>query len=323
MTSHPESDPTGLSQRPLSPARPAPPAVFAVPGTAPSTEADARRLWTMIELLEDDSTAVRDTVRRALRAAGKPALAALRRTSGHPSPKLRGRTRELLLEWDRDLVLRRLVRRASDPGLDLESSLFLLARMESPDFDARPYVKVLDALGAEVKKRADDEADDFTRPMVLAEYLGRELGFIGAEADFDHPAHIHLHRSLETKRGMPLTLSAIYLFVARRAGLDAAILPLPGHVLLRLYSGKRSLIIDPFHGGAIRRRTDCVRYLAQHGMIPEPAWFRDATDAAMFQRHVANLMSCHQNRGRTRLARALHGVARVCAHNLRLAGETA
>ena len=119
---------------------------------------------------------------------------------------------------------------------------------------------------------------------------------------------MHLHRALEKKRGMPLTLVAIYLLVARRAGLRAAPIALPGRVLLRLYAGPRSLILDPFLGGKARTRQDCVNYLAKHGLVPRPQWFADAGDAALFHRHILNLMGSHQARGHVREAAELQAI---------------
>lgn len=285
-------------------------------GGAPG-DAERGRLAALVELLDDDAPAIAGAAREGLAEAGRRARPFLGRAERSGRARLRARARALLFELEREQVLRRLARRASsaagaDGGeLDLERALFLMGRLDAPALDARPYLRALDAMGAEVRARALQQPDDFTRPMVLPEYLGNELGYVGSEVDYDHPDHIHLHRAIERKRGMPLTLTAIYLFVARRAGLRAAAVPLPGHVLLRLYAGERSLLVDPFHGGRIRQRADCLRYLAQHGLTPQASWFRDASDASLFQRHLLNLMSSHQVRGRTRLARRLHRIARL------------
>ena len=82
--------------------------------------------------------------------------------------------------------------------------------------------------------------------------------------------------------------------------LRAAPIALPGRVLLRLYAGPRSLILDPFLGGKARTRQDCVNYLAKHGLVPRPQWFADASDTALFHRHLLNLMGSHQARGHAR-----------------------
>jgi regulator of sirC expression with transglutaminase-like and TPR domain len=200
-------------------------------------------------------------------------------------------------------------RRLRPPSrVGLERGLLLLSRLDRADFDRRPYVRALDAMGAAVRDRIAAAPDERTAPLALAHYLGDELGFIGSETDFNHPDNIYLHRAIERKRGMPLTLVAIYLLVARRAGLRAAPIALPGRVLLRLYAGPRSLILDPFLGGKARTRQDCVNYLAKHGLVPRPQWFADASDAVLFHRHLLNLMGSHQTLGRAREAAEISAI---------------
>ncbi len=266
------------------------------------------RLEILIELLADDSPSVLAGVRRKLEALGRPALPALRRAARRPHARVRVQARRIAGTIERQRVLRRLLGYALREDIDLERGLYLLARLERPDFDCRPYRKALDAMGAAVRERVARAEDGVAAPMALPQYLGNELGFVGSELDFHHPDNIHLHRALERKRGMPLTLVAIYLLVARRARLRAAPIALPGRVLLRLYTGPRSLILDPFQGGRARTRADCVRYLAKHGLVPRPNWFADASDVALFQRQILNLMASYQERRLKREARELQRI---------------
>lgn len=286
------------------PARPDPPA--ALTGLALR-----RRVDTLVGLLGDESNAVHEVVRDELLRLGRPARPILRRAAKAQPPRLRARARTILGELDRRAVVRRLLRRATKRRIDLERALFLLGRLDRPALDSRPYARALDAMGAEVQRRVSRESNPLSRSMVLAQYLGNELGFIGSEVDYEHPDNVHLHRAIERKRGMPLTLTAIYLFVARRAGVEAAALPLPGHVLLRVRDGRHGLVIDPFHGGKVRTREDCVRYLAEHSLAPRTEWFEEASDRALLQRHVLNLMNSFQVRGFSRAASDLHRVAMV------------
>jgi regulator of sirC expression with transglutaminase-like and TPR domain len=263
------------------------------------------RAETLIRLLGDDSPAVFGSVREGLVALGRAAHPALRRAARSSEARLRARARTLIARLERQDVLRRVAGYALRGDIELERGLFLLSRLDRPRFDRRPYAKALDAMGAAVRARVAAATDPENAPFALTQVLGDELGFVGCEADFNHPDNVYLHRALERKRGMPLTLVAIYLLVARRAGLRAAPIALPGRVLLRLYAGPRSLILDPFLGGKLRTRQDCVNYLAKHGLRPRPQWFNDAPDAALFHRQVLNLLGSHQARGRTREAAEL------------------
>lgn len=257
----------------------------------------------------DPSPTVWRAVRRELESAGPAARRALRDAVRDEQPGVRARARALLLDERRRRVVGRLIGLAARGPIDLERGFWLLSRLEDPGLDARPWRLALDAMGAEVRRRAAQLPAGLDRARVLSEYLGGELGFAGRPIDYYHPDNVFLHRALTRRAGLPLTLCAIYLFVARRAGLRAAVVPLPGHVMLRVHTATRSLLLDPFHRGEERSHRECLEYLAQHGLSYQAAWFRDADDAAMLQRHVLNLKGSLLRRGRRREARRLDRVA--------------
>jgi regulator of sirC expression with transglutaminase-like and TPR domain len=311
------SVPTGPSSSNALPSGVQPPAEHAELVALPATRREARlaparaeraRHEVLVELLNDESPAVLAPVRARLIAAGRAALPALRRAARSTDARRRARARAILAHGERRRVLRRIAGFALQPDTQLERGLFLLSRLDRSDFDQRPYKKALDAMGSAVRARIAAAQDSPSAPLALAQYLGDELGLVGCDTDFNHPDNVFLHRAIERKRGMPLTLVAIYLLVARRAGLKAAPIALPGRVLLRLYAGPRSLILDPFLGGKARTRQDCVNYLAKHGLVPRPQWFADASDAALFHRHILNLMGSYQARGHTREASELTAI---------------
>jgi regulator of sirC expression with transglutaminase-like and TPR domain len=192
---------------------------------------------------------------------------------------------------------RRLARYASRKEVELERALWLLSRFDDPTLDVRPYVLALDAMAAEVLRRIEALPATHGRVLELAKYVGGELGYRGAEEDYHSPENALLHRALVEKRGLPLTLCAIYALVARRAGLRAAILPLPGHVMLKLYGGDKHVIVDPFHEGKTRSERELLAFLAEHGLAFQPTWFRDADDRALIARQVANLRAAYLRRG--------------------------
>jgi regulator of sirC expression with transglutaminase-like and TPR domain len=235
-------------------------------------------------------------VRREFDRRGKGALATLRRASRHADPQIRGRARLLLLSRDRDRVLRRLAGYAGRPEIRLENGLWILSRLEQPNLDMRPYLLALDAMAAEVIRRIENKPPGLERALVLPQYLGQELGYSGDEDDYHHPDNIYLHRAIERRRGMPLTLAAVYQCVARRAGLSVSPVPIPGHVMLRLREGGKSALIDVFKGGERRTERDLLKYLAEQHLPFNPSWFRDADDASMFQRQINNLRGSYRRR---------------------------
>jgi len=273
-----------------------------------------RELATFGSLLADSSPLVQREVRRELERRGKQALPLLTAVARGGEARARTAARAILLGHGRSRVAARLAKLALAPTVDLERGLLLLSRFEEPELDVRPYMLAMDAMAAEVLKRLEAGPGLPSRAALLGGYLGRELGYRGDAEDYHHPDNVYLHRSIVRKRGLPLTLSALYLFVARRAGLRAAPVALPGHVILRVYEADgRAALLDPFHAGTALSDRDCLQYLAQHGLPFEPRWFVDATDRALLGRHVGNLHHSYRQRGLEREVRLLECVARAIA----------
>ena len=284
------------------------------PATRPGTRSPLREhLRALGRLRGDSSPKVREALRAEFAAAGRAGLATLRRASDADDARVHIHARELLVGTQRAQVVRRLVRHAARPHLNLERSLFLLGRLDRHDLDARPYIKALDAMGAEVRRRAQTCETPIERARVLVEYMASELGFEGDAETYHHPDNVHLHRTIERKRGLPLTLTALYMLVGRRAGLRVGAIPMPGHVLLRLFGRSRNLIVDPFHGCQTRSQQALRRQLTRHGLSCDPAWFRHASDEDLFARQIRNLANGLRTQGRIDEAHALAPVLDVLA----------
>ncbi len=274
-----------------------------------------RRLRWLGDFLGDDSPVVRAEVQRQLLGAGKAARPLLRRAEKSADPKVRSRARALLGEQARQKSLRRLCCYVASRPIDLERALFLLARWADPTLDVRPWRAQLDTLAQQVKRLALERNEPLYQASALADVLGRQLGFGGSAAEFHHPDNIHIQRALARRRGMPLTLSAIYHLVAKRAGIRTALLPLPGHVMLRLYAGTKSVIVDPYDRGKLRTERDCRAYLKLNGLGFQQAWFQDACDAGMLRRQLLNLQKSASIRGSRSESRAAQTLLHLLDRN--------
>ena len=87
----------------------------------------------------------------------------------------------------------------------------------------------------------------------LHEYLFEELGFAGNKDDYYNPINSYLPAVLETKRGLPISLSLVYKLVAERVGLRAWGVGLPGHFVVGVQAEGET---DP--GRSFRRRSNPV-----------------------------------------------------------------
>jgi regulator of sirC expression with transglutaminase-like and TPR domain len=109
----------------------------------------------------------------------------------------------------------------------------------------------------------------------LNQYLFEDLQFVGNRDRYDDPRNSCLNEVLDRRTGIPITISLVYLEVARRAGLHMEGVNFPGHFLVRCAEPSRDAgrghIIDPFHAGALLSESKCRVLLQQH-VGPEVAF---------------------------------------------------
>lgn len=258
-------------------------------------------LDALVALLTDDSHTVREAVRRQLAERGEAGEAALARAEGSDDARLRARARQALtdLRAASGMALLETLLRAPAPGL-IRGMLAIDAVLGHDVAGVEEHLAALgDGLSARVARgaRTAEVAD------ALRDLLHGQTGLVGPEEDFHHVDHLSVARALQTGRGIPLTLCAIYASVARAAGFEAAILPFPGHVLLGLGPERDRLILDPFVGGDVVSREACLVRLTAMGAPPSPHWLSPAPDREMLIRQVRNLGTAMARHGRDRQAR--------------------
>ena len=198
---------------------------------------------------------------------------------------------------------------ALSPDPDLANAALMIARLEYPGLDARPYLDRLDALGREALSRLEAvsvvpsdappgvDPDRYARVMALNDYLFNDLRFIGNRTRYEDPRNSCLNEVLDRRTGIPITLALLYMEVARRAGLEVEGINFPGHFLLRCPSRpglqfSEDLIIDPFHGGVLLSEDGCRALLRKHGdanTVLEPRMLSHATKPQILARMLLNL----------------------------------
>ncbi|MEJ5977886.1 transglutaminase-like domain-containing protein [Novosphingobium sp. PS1R-30] len=134
-----------------------------------------------------------------------------------------------------------------DEEIELDNAALLLSELDHDGIALEPYYAMLDDIGDRLA--AFDMADTpAEQGEALAQVFFDEFGFTGDADSYDAPLNADLIRVLDRKRGLPVSLSLLYVAAARRMGWTAHATDTPGHVLVRLGDGPPYLI-DPFHDG--------------------------------------------------------------------------
>jgi regulator of sirC expression with transglutaminase-like and TPR domain len=145
-----------------------------------------------------------------------------------------------------------------DEAIDLAGAALALARIEYPELAVDVYQQRLNALAASVKRRLRPTPTSREIVATLNRVLFEEEGLRGNRDDYYDPRNSFLNDVLDRKLGIPITLSVVYMEVARRIGFPLAGTAMPGHFLLKHYdlmSGE--IVIDAFNRGRVLTPDDC------------------------------------------------------------------
>lgn len=93
----------------------------------------------------------------------------------------------------------------------------------------------------------------------MNQFLFAELGFRGDRRDYDDPANAALPLVMARRRGLPIALSILWIDLARRLGMDAVGIALPGHFITGLRLDIGVLTFDPFNGGRALGQEEAAR----------------------------------------------------------------
>ncbi len=139
--------------------------------------------------------------------------------------------------------------------LDLAQAALLIAA-EDDHVDVSHYLAVIDQLGRDAAALV--AANPGAGIEVFNDFLFQQNGFHGNQTRYYDPHNSHLHKVLDDRIGIPITLAIVYLEVGRRAGLETEGVGMPGHFIVRVREAGalEALLVDPFDARVIDR-TDC------------------------------------------------------------------
>jgi regulator of sirC expression with transglutaminase-like and TPR domain len=144
-----------------------------------------------------------------------------------------------------------------DGSVDLAEAALLIACEEYPNLDVPGYLARFEDMARELRERLAEEPRPERAVMALNRYLFQEQGFHGNTEAYYDPRNSYINEVLDRRTGIPITLSTVYIEVARRAGLHVEGVGLPGHFIVRVNVPGRGVLIDPYHCGALLSEKEC------------------------------------------------------------------
>jgi regulator of sirC expression with transglutaminase-like and TPR domain len=147
-----------------------------------------------------------------------------------------------------------------DRSVPLDLAALQLAQVEFPELDPTPFLHILDSHARELQSLAASAAGP--RFVEIANrYFFETLEFQGNQQEYYHPHNSCLNQVLLNRTGLPITLSLVYMEIARRLQRPVVGIGLPGHFLIRYEEQSYTAWIDCFRGREVSSWQLIVRML--------------------------------------------------------------
>jgi regulator of sirC expression with transglutaminase-like and TPR domain len=184
----------------------------------------------------------------------------------------------------------------ADEEIDLAEAALWIAAEAFPDLPVDAYLAKLDRIADSVRPALENVGLLEQQVEALNLQLFGVLGFRGARDDYYDPRNSFLNEVLDRKTGIPISLSVVYIEIARRLGLDAAGMNFPGHFLARV--GDDPIIVDAFEGRITTPRECKTRLTATLGANAEltPELLAPTGNKPILLRMLSNLKSIYASR---------------------------
>jgi regulator of sirC expression with transglutaminase-like and TPR domain len=235
----------------------------------PSFTAEQRQ--ALAGLLDDPSPAVRRGLLEHFARNGRASVDFLRHLASQPDGTLAAHANRFLTELnfsDPVAEFRGFIRSLN---YELETGALLLSRTVNPDMDIGACCLLLDQLAARCRELIAEPANARDKCRVLNRVLFHEYAFRGNTEHYADPLNSFLDQVLARRKGIPVSLSIVYLLVAERLGLTLEPVGLPGHFMVGCYQEDLPFYIDPYNGGRFISAGEAVAMIRLHTKHPSIA----------------------------------------------------
>src|SRR5690606_17884405 len=95
----------------------------------------------------------------------------------------------------------------------------------------------------------------------LNKTIYEEFGFSGNQEDYDNLNNANLLTVIDTRKGLPISIGILYIYLAHLMGWHVEGLNFLGHFVVRFEENGQRILLDPFNGGKVLEAADLRHFL--------------------------------------------------------------
>jgi regulator of sirC expression with transglutaminase-like and TPR domain len=183
-----------------------------------------------------------------------------------------------------------------DDQIDLAEASLLLATEAYPRCDVGLYLERLDRFADQARERVEGASGARALIAGLNQTIFDDLGFRGNREHYFDPRNSYLNEVIDRRLGIPITLTIVYIEIARRIGFEVQGVSFPAHFIARHDDESADIFIDVFNSGRVMDVAGCDQFLRElSGGRTElrPEHLQPATARQILTRMLNNLLGIY------------------------------
>ena len=167
-------------------------------------------------------------------------------------------------------ILKTLLR-AEERDIPLFETALRFSAHRYPDMDARRYLDMVDGFRQQFIEVAEGVSSNADKLLVLNRYFFETLQFQPNSENYFDPKNSCLSDVIESRKGIPITLSLLYIEIGKSAGLNLSGVCFPGHFLIRYQDELGHALLDAFGFGrslSMRELQDLLKKFGYQEVSP-------------------------------------------------------
>ena len=253
----------------------------------------------MIHLLDDSDHEVVSMVEQQIRTLGPSIIPVLESEWETESlnPILQTKIENLIHDFQWQSVKTRLQVWKESGGMDLLEGMWILATYRYPDYTYEQLKLEMDQLYYEVWPQMREELHPMDQVKVLNTAIFEQLKFGPNSKNFHAANNSFINNVLSSKKGNPISLCVIYMWIAQKLGLPIYGVNLPNLFVLTYKQNGLQFYINVFNKGLIFNKIDIDNYIAQLNLTPNEIYYNPCSNLEIIRRVIRNLMMAYEKAG--------------------------
>ncbi|PSL02318.1 transglutaminase-like domain-containing protein [Cecembia rubra] len=257
-----------------------------------------KELHALVSLLDDTDKVVKNHVRDKIISLGSDIIPFLeKKWEDSFNPEIQKEIEELVHNLQFSQLKERLIDWRNSPDQDLLTGLWIINTYQYPDLEFEKLNADMHQIYFEVWTAFKNDLLPYEQIRIINSVLFNHLRFSANTKNFHSPGNSMLSNVLETKKGNPISLCAIYLLVAQKLGLPVYGVNLPNLFVLTYKSKEISFYINAFNKGLVFSKQDIVNYLDHLKIDSRPEFFEPCNSKDIITRSLRNLVVAFEKLG--------------------------